>query len=441
MKKSSESTSLKSRDWSALAELATIEEEPLRARRLLYGAAITLVFLVIWAAFAEIDTVTRGDGKVIPSQQVQIIGSQDGGVVSEILVRAGSQVETGDLLLRLDQTRSLASLGESQAERRGLRVRAARLSALVEDLSFEPSAEDLSEVPEIVAQERQLFDASMAGLRVKLSIAEQQLTQRRQELAELEAREQQLERELNLADRELSVTRPMVDSGAVAQIEILRLEREVNRAEGELRQTRAKVLQIKAAIAEALEELSNVRLDFVTAHREQLAETLTRLAAVQEAEQGLTDRVRQTQVLAPVSGTIKQLFFNTVGGVVLPGRDVIEIVPRDDTLLVQVRIRPQDIGFLAPGQIANVKVSAYDFVVYGGLRGRVEQISADTVLDEEENAHYEVTIRTERAEFSEDQPIIPGMTVEADIVTGKKTVLAYLMKPVLRAHQRSMSER
>ena len=296
-------------------------------------------------------------------------------------------------------------------------------------------------VPDIVSQEQRLYDASMDSLGVKLSIAEQQLTQRREELSEQKAREQQLETELNLADQELSVTRPMIESGAVAQIEILRLEREVNRAEGELRQTRAKIQQTEAAIGEASDQLSNVALDFVTEHREQLAETMTRLSAVEEAEEGLSDRVRQTQVVAPVAGTIKQLFFNTVGGVVLPGRDVVEIVPRDDTLLVQVRIRPQDIAFLAPGQLANVKVSAYDFVVYGGLNGFVEQISADTVLDEDGDAYYEVTIRTERAAFAEDQPIIPGMTVEADIVTGKKTVLAYLMKPVLRAHQRSLSER
>lgn len=429
------------REWSALAELAMLEEEPLRARRLLYAATLSIVLLVVWAAFAEVDTVTRGDGKVIPSQQVQVVGSQDGGVVSEILVRAGSTVESGDLLLRLDQTRSLASLGESQAERRGLRVRVARLSALVDSRPFQPSTEDLADVPDIVSQEQRLYDASMDSLGVKLSIAEQQLTQRREELAEQKAREEQLETELNLADQELSVTRPMIESGAVAQIEILRLEREVNRAEGELRQTRAKIQQTEAAIGEASDQLSNVALDFVTEHREQLAETMTRLSAVEEAEEGLSDRVRQTQVVAPVAGTIKQLFFNTVGGVVLPGRDVVEIVPRDDTLLVQVRIRPQDIAFLAPGQLANVKVSAYDFVVYGGLNGFVEQISADTVLDEDGDAYYEVTIRTERAAFAEDQPIIPGMTVEADIVTGKKTVLAYLMKPVLRAHQRSLSER
>jgi adhesin transport system membrane fusion protein len=315
------------------------------------------------------------------------------------------------------------------------------LSALVESRPFQPSTEDLADVPDIVSQEQRLYDASMDSLGVKLSIAEQQLTQRREELAEQKAREQQLETELNLADQELSVTRPMIESGAVAQIEILRLEREVNRAEGELRQTRAKIQQTEAAIGEAIDQLSNVELDFVTEHREQLAETMTRLSAVEEAEEGLSDRVRQTQVVAPVAGTIKQLFFNTVGGVVLPGRDVVEIVPRDDTLLVQVRIRPQDIAFLAPGQLANVKVSAYDFVVYGGLNGFVEQISADTVLDEDGDAYYEVTIRTERAAFAEDQPIIPGMTVEADIVTGKKTVLAYLMKPVLRAHQRSLSER
>jgi len=162
---------------------------------------------------------------------------------------------------------------------------------------------------------------------------------------------------------------------------------------------------------------------------------------LERAAEGLSDRVRQTNLTAPVAGTINQLYYNTVGGVVLAGRDIIELVPLDDTLLLEVRIRPQDIGFMAPGQAANVKVTAYDFVVYGGLEGTVEQIGADTVLDEDGNAFYEVTVRTEAADFGPDKPIIPGMTVEVDILTGQKTVLAYLMKPVLRARQRALSER
>ena len=399
------------------------------------------MLLVVWSAFAQIDTVTRGQGKVIPSRQVQIVGSQDGGVITEILVREGDTVSKGQLLLKLDQTRSRASLGESRAELAGLSVKAARLQAIVDGQGFEPTMEMLSESPEVVRQELRLYQSSLDELQIQEEIAKQQLTQRQEELAELQARESQLATELELADEELTRTRPMIASGAVSEVEILRLQREVNKAEGELKQTRAQIQRVTASITEAEGKLKGVRLEFLNESREQLTETVTRINALREATEGLSDRVRQTNVLSPVTGTIKQLYYNTVGGVVLPGRDIVELVPSDDTLLAEVRVRPQDIAFLAPGQVANVKVTAYDFVVYGGLKGKVEQISADTVLDEEGNAFYEVTVRTEQADFGDDKPIIPGMTVEADILTGKKTVLAYLMKPVLRAHQRALSER
>ena len=427
--------------WDLLAEQAVIEQEPLRARRLLYAITSVVVLLVVWSAFAQIDTVTRGQGKVIPSRQVQIVGSQDGGVITEILVREGDTVSKGQLLLKLDQTRSRASLGESRAELAGLSVKAARLQAIVDGQGFEPTMEMLSESPEVVRQELRLYQSSLDELQIQEEIAKQQLTQRQEELAELQARESQLATELELADEELTRTRPMIASGAVSEVEILRLQREVNKAEGELKQTRAQIQRVTASITEAEGKLKGVRLEFLNESREQLTETVTRINALREATEGLSDRVRQTNVLSPVTGTIKQLYYNTVGGVVLPGRDIVELVPSDDTLLAEVRVRPQDIAFLAPGQVANVKVTAYDFVVYGGLKGKVEQISADTVLDEEGNAFYEVTVRTEQADFGDDKPIIPGMTVEADILTGKKTVLAYLMKPVLRAHQRALSER
>ncbi|MEE4277307.1 MAG: biotin/lipoyl-binding protein, partial [Halieaceae bacterium] len=223
--------------WSDLADEAVLEQEPLRARGLLYGIGIVTVLLVLWSAFAEIDTVTRGQGKVIPSRQLQVVGSQDCGVISEILVREGDRVDAGDLLLRLDQTRSQASLGENLAELTGLTVKAERLRAIIDGETFEPSPTMLSEVPAIVERERELFSSTQEALGVEREIALQQLQQRSQELVELQARERQLDRERALADEELRVTRPMVESGAVSTVEILRLERELNRARGELEQT------------------------------------------------------------------------------------------------------------------------------------------------------------------------------------------------------------
>ena len=427
--------------WELSAEQAILEQEPLRAKRLLYGIASVVILLAAWAYVAEVDTVTRGQGKVIPSRQVQILGSQDGGVITDIMVREGDLVAKGQLLIKLDPTRSNSSLGENRAQLIGLQVKAARLSALAEGALFQPTAEMTSVAPDVVKEEQRLYQSNLAELSVQQRIADQQLTQRREELNELTARESQLATEYRLADQELSGTRPMLASGAVSEVEVLRLEREVNKAKGELQQTRAQIDRVQASIVEAQEKLLGIDLEFANNAREQLTDTVTQINALSEVAAGLSDRVRQTNLVSPVAGTIKQLLFNTLGGIVLPGRDVIELIPADDTLLVEVRIRPQDIGFLAPGQEANVKVTAYDFVVYGGLEGRVEQIGADTVLDEEGNAFYEVTVRTRSADLGADKPIIPGMTVEVDVLTGKKTVLAYLLKPVLRARQRALSER
>lgn len=429
------------RRWSELSEEAVIEQEPTRARNLLYGVLATLVLLVVWSAVASIDTVTRGPGKVIPSSQVQIIGSQDGGIIQEILVSEGEVVTEGQILLRLDRTRSEASLGENQAEVRGLEIRARRLDALVSGRDFVPDEAMLRFAPQVVAEEMELFETSNAELAAQEVIAQRQKRQREEELEELTAKRDQLIKETTLARNELEVTRPLVASGAASQVEILRLEREVNRASGELKQVRAGIRRSEAAIEEAVSKVETVRLEFLNQRREQLAETYTRIAALSQAGEGLTDRVNRTEVIAPVTGTVKQLHYNTVGGVVLPGRDIVELVPADDTLLLEVRIKPQDIAFLAPGQAANVKFTAYDFVVYGGMEGFIEQIGADTLIDNDDEPYYEVTVRTTNVDFGPEKPIIPGMTVDVDILTGRKTVLSYLMKPVLRAQELALSER
>ncbi|MDG1033460.1 MAG: HlyD family type I secretion periplasmic adaptor subunit [Luminiphilus sp.] len=429
------------RDWSELSEEAIIEQEPTRARKLLYAVLISISLLIVWSALAGVDTVTRGTGKVIPSSQVQIIGSQDGGIVQQILVSEGELVEQGQLLLSLDRTRSEASLGENQAELRGLKIRALRLDALASGLEFLPDPAMVRLSPQVFAEELELFETSKEELETLKLIAIRQKRQREEELIELEAKRDQLVKESSLARNELNVTRPLVASGAASQVEIFRLEREVNRATGELRQVRAGIRRSEAAVQEATSKIETVRLEFLNQTREKLAETYTQIASRSQAGEGLSDRVNQTDVVAPVTGTIKQLHYNTVGGVVLPGRDIVELIPADDTLLLEVKIKPKDIAFLAPGQEANVKLTAYDFVVYGGMEGVIEQIGADTILDSNDEPYYEVTVRTREVDFGPDQPIIPGMTVDVDILTGRKTVLSYLMKPVLRAQQRALSER
>jgi len=428
-------------DWRHDVHRAFVEQHPLRARKILYAVAIAVVVLIIWAALAKIDEVTKGQGKVIPSRQVQVIQSLDGGVVTDILVREGDSVEQGELLVRLDQTRSQSTFRENRAEFQALSVKAARLRALVEDTDFAPDPALLVTVPNIVAEETALFATRRSELDLAQKIAQRQLEQRDEELVEAIAREAQAARSLELTSQELHMTRPMVGSGAVSEVEILRLEREENQLSGERKQAAAQIKRLESAIQEGRRKLDTVDVEFDNEIREELADTLSRINSLRETADGLSDRVKGGEIRSPVNGTVKQLYHYTIGGVVLPGKEIIEIVPADDTLLLEVRIRPRDIAFLMPGQEALVKFTAYDFVVYGGLKGVVEHIGADTVMDEEGEPFYEVTVRTHEPRLAEDKPIIPGMVVEVDILTGKKSVLAYLMKPILRAKQYALTER
>ena len=429
------------RDWGADADWAHLDQQPLRARALLRWAALAVVALVVWAAYARIDEVTKGQGRVIPSSQLQVVQAVDGGVVEELLVGEGQTVEAGQVLVRIDPTRFVSSLRENRAELLALQARAARLTALSDGRPFEPGQALRDEIPEIVAQERAHYQSSLAGLEAQLGIARQQLTQRNEELREATGARASAARSLELTDRELAVTKPLASAGAVSEVELLRLERDVNRFRGERDQADAQISRLRAAIREANQKIQDVELSFRNQVRKELSEVSAKLGTLSEGSLALEDRVKHAEVRAPVRGTVKRLLVNTVGGVVQPGAEVVEVVPLDDALVLETKISPRDIAFLRPGQPATVKFTAYDFAIYGGLDAELDQIAADSVIDEEGNAFFVVKVRTLKNSLGEGLPIIPGMVAEVDILTGKKSILDYLLKPVLRAKANAMTER
>lgn len=429
-------------DFDASADWAIAEQTPQGARILVWLSAITIFVLLLWSAFAELDEVTRGEGKVIPSRQIQILQSLDGGIVSEILAREGQVVKTGDLLLKVDPTRMVSSLRENQSQYLSLLAKAARLRALAEGSRFVPPEEVLKQAPEIVEQERALYESRRAELDATVGVARQQSSQRSQELISVRARREQAAQSYTLTAKELELTRPLVKTGAVSDVELLRLERDVARYRGERDSANSDIPRLESAVAESNRKIQEVELTFRNIARSELSETNAKLNALSEGSTALEDRVKQTEIRSPVNGTVKQLRVNTVGGVVQPGKDLIELVPSDDALLLEARVLLRDIAFLRPGQKALVKFTAYDFAVYGGLEATLEQIGADSVVDEKGNAFFVVRVRTLSTTIGQQKlPIIPGMVAEVDILTGKKSVLAYLMKPILRAKSRAMSER
>jgi len=421
---------------------ALISRERTRgAQKIVRAAALAVALLLVWAALAPIDEVTRGDARVIPSRQLQVVQSLDGGVVAEILVREGQVVEAGQLLLRVDETRAGAGVRESAAQGFALRARAARLRALAEGTPFvAPTARD-DEEQRVALDERRLYEARSSELATTLMVNRQQLTQKQQELSEMQFKRDAAQRSLELTQQELAQTRPLLATGAVSQVDVLRLERDVARYRGEAEQSTAQIARARAAIGEVQRKGQEVEIAFRNDARKELADTMAKLNALNEGAVALADKVDKTQVKSPVRGRVQRLLANTVGGVVQAGKDIVEIVPLDDTLVLEARVAPKDIAFIHPGLSALVKFSAYDFSIYGGLDAKVENISPDSVVDERGNAYYLVRVRTVKSGFSEKLPIIPGMTAEVEVLTGRKSVLSYLLKPVLKVQSRALSER
>ena len=429
-------------DFDANADWAIAEQTPQGARIVIWLSVASMVILLLWSAFAVLDEVTRGEGKVIPSRQIQILQSMDGGIVSEILAREGQTVKAGDLLLKVDPTRMVSSLRENQSQYLALLAKGARLRALAEGSRFIPPEEVTQQAPEIVEAERALYESRRAELDATIGVARQQSTQRSQELISVRARREQAAQSYTLTARELEMTRPLVRTGAVSDVELLRLERDVARYRGERDSASSDIPRLESAVAEANRKIQEVELTFRNVARSELSEVNAKLSTLSEGSTALEDRVKQTEIRSPVNGTVKQLKVNTVGGVVQPGKDVIELVPSDDALLLEAKVLPRDIAFLRPGQKALVKFTAYDFAVYGGLEATLEQIGADSVVDEKGNAYFVVRVRTLSNTIGQQKlPIIPGMVAEVDILTGKKTVLSYLLKPILRAKAKALTER
>ncbi|XOT96027.1 HlyD family type I secretion periplasmic adaptor subunit, partial [Alcaligenes pakistanensis] len=348
----------------------------------------------------------------------------------------------GEVLLRIDPTRASSSLGENEAESLSLKAKAARLEAIAADQPFDMPNEVLEKAPDLAEMERRVWLARTEELRTNISVAQEQLNQRQQELRETQANRDQAASSCGLTSQELQMTRPLLKSGAVSEVDLLRLQRDVARYCGEQKAATAQISRIQASIQEAQNRIGEVEIIFRNQARTELAETSAKLASLEQGQRALADRVRLAEVRSPVRGTIKTLAANTVGGVLQPGKDILEIVPTDDTLLLEVRINPRDIGFLHSGQAAEVKFTAYDFAVYGGLPGVLEQTSADTITDEKGNSFYIAKVRTDTVYVGDDnRPILPGMVADVHIMTGKRTVMQYLLKPILRARSNAFRER
>lgn len=421
-----------------------LEDSPNATRITLWAALGLLVAAITWAYFADIEEVTKGEGKAIPSSKVQTIQNLEGGIVSEIFVREGQVVEKNQPLLRLDDTRFSSNKGETEADRNSLEARVERLSAEAE--GREPVfTDDLKkDAPQVVEDQLALYQTRMQRQNSELNILQEQLRQKGQELQEFRAKVQQYRSSLGLVQQEINMSEPLVKAGAVSPVELLRLRRSAVEISGDLNATNLAIPRAEAAVNEIQRKIEESKLGFRSDALKELNDVRTDLNKLTATSRAIDDKVNRTLVVSPMRGIVKQLKVNTIGGVVQPGNDMVEIVPLEDNLLVEARVRPQDIAFLHPGQPATVKFTAYDYTIYGGLKAKLELISADTITDDKGNSFYMIQVRTDKNHLGTDAKpllIIPGMVATVDIITGEKSVLDYILKPVLKARWEALRER
>jgi adhesin transport system membrane fusion protein len=441
---------------AALARLPS-----LYARRLSLCIIAFFACMIIWAAFAEVDEVTHAEGQIIASQRIQTVQNLEGGILSELLAREGQIVEAGEALARLDNEGAASSYRDALNRAMDHQAAIVRLNAelegqppafpetdaaawLSEQLGVPVNAEDGAWAQRIFQDQREAWKARLQQKEAELSLLRSQHEQRRQEVEEQKVRRGQLESNLHLTREKVKMIEPLVKSGSYSQVDFLTLRGQEVSLRGELDTLLAAMPRARAAVEEAERRIAFREAELASAITDEINRRRQELASLRENISAGKDRVTRTELRSPVRGSVRSVYINTVGGVVRPGEAIMDIVPLEGALLVEARVRPSDVAFLRTGQTAMVKISAYDFAIYGGLRGRLEQISADTIEDKRGEVFYLVRVRTESNSISyrgDKLDIMPGMLATVDIMIGKKTVLDYILKPVLKARQNALREK
>ncbi len=415
----------------------------IKARILLWAIACIFVVLTIWAYFAEIDEISRGLGQVVPSQRVQIIQNLEGGILNEILVSEGDVVEQGRIVARLENTQATSLYQDNLARIYENMASIARLEARIEGVK--PNyPQELQERRDIIERSNALFEAEIKQDLAEFAVLESQKDLKEQEILEQEELQKQVKVSLELAERQRNLARPLVSQGAYSQIDYVNLEQSVQNFSSQLSVLEFTLPKLYTSLEEVEKKVEAHKAEKETIMQKEINVLSAELASLNESLKTGGDRLTRTDLRSPLNGVIKTIYINTLGGVVRPAEPIMEIVPLDDTLFIEAKISPTDIAFIYQGQKAIVKLSAYDFSIYGALEGVVEHISADTLEDKKGDVYYAVKIKTQDTTLksqSKNLPIMPGMMAQVDILTGKKSVLDYILKPIIKSTQNALSER
>jgi len=421
-----------------------LEKNPKHSRILLWIIFATVVWFIVWAYYAKIDEITRGEGKVIPSSHVKVIQNLEGGILLDIYVKEGDTVRKGDKLLKISDVGFFSKYKESEISLNALKAKAQRLYAEANNLSFNPDEKLKKSIPTLLEHEKSLYNSNKEQLQNQEEMIKDQIIQKQNELKEARAKKNKLQNAYNLIQNELDINAPLVKKGLVSKIEFLKLKRQASNIKGDLNAIAYTIPKIKSQMEELKRKEQNIYYEFQNRAKEQWNEVTAKISALEESKSAIEDKVKRTLVLSPVNGIIKTIYVNTIGGAIKPAMDLMEIVPNEDSLLIEAKIKPSDIAFIRPEERAKIKFTAYDFSIYGGLEGKVVNIGADTIKDEKGESYYLVRIKTDKNYLgTKEKPlkIIPGMVARVEIITGKKSILDYILKPLLKAKENALTER
>lgn len=433
------------RETDFMNELRAAENmRPRLMSAIMLGAIAGFVVLFfIWAAVSKVEILVRGQGQVVPTSEVQVVQSLEGGILQELLVAEGDRVRKGQPLLKISDVMFSSEKGGAEAQSIGLRAKRARLEAEANGKSFAMPEDIAAAAPQVAANEKALYNSRQQELKNAIAMLEEKITSATAQISETQAQINRLSSSAGILGQELKITRDMVAQKAVPKLEELRLSRELNDIQGQLRASKEKLPGLEADLNAARQERKDQEDKFRSQALGELNAVETDISRLGESLKSIGDRVSRAELRSPVDGVINKIALKTIGGVIEPAQQLVEIVPMDEKLKIVARVIPSDIAFLHLGQDVNVKISAYDAQRYGHLKGRLSRIGANSVTDREGNVFFEIEVTTEKNYMGTSDnplPITPGMVATAEVVTGKRTILEYLAKPLLRARDKALTE-
>lgn len=431
-------------DFMEELEAATRLKPSESSHFMLIAVTALIAAFVIWSSLSEIEEITHGGGQVVPTQEIQVVQSLEGGILSELLVHEGDMVKKSQILLKVSDVAFASEERGTEARSLALKAKKARLEAEAKGVEFVVPQEIVEKFPDIARNEEALHHSRQQELSNAKSILDNKINSAQAGLAEVRAKINRLAESRKLLNQELVITKKMVEKKAVPKLEEIRLNRELSNISGQIREASEKKNGLEAELRGARRERQDREDKFKSQVLGELNDVESQVSQIDESLTAIGDRVSRTEVRSPVDGIVNKIMLKTIGGVIEPAMKLVEVVPLDDELKIVAKVTPQEIAFIHPGQDVNIKISAYDPQRYGSLKGKLVRIGANSGADRKGNVFFEIEVRANQNYLGTKEnplPITPGMVAQTEIITGKRSILSYLMKPVLRARDKAFTER